>query len=147
MDGIGGVGRRGSVVDEGRCGDWSRKVLVAMDPELRVRRRSWRLAGRNRLGLAMCWDEVEEERRWTMRLVSTFSTMVGVGVRLRRAVAAAAEDKLLEEGWDLRKAWEAAEWADWEFEADSGCFKTKCVRTSLVTNGIRKGEEGAGPTR
>jgi hypothetical protein len=37
---------------------------------------------------------------------------VGVGVELRSAAAAAAEDRLLVDGWDLRKAWLAADWAD-----------------------------------
>lgn len=55
-----------------------------------------------------------------MRLVWTFSTGWGVGVRLRSAAAAAAEDRLLEEGWDLRKAWEAADWADCD-EGDENC--------------------------
>jgi hypothetical protein len=44
-----------------------------------------------------------------MRLVWTFSIGVGVGVRLRKAAAAAAEERLDEEGWELRKAWEAAD--------------------------------------
>lgn len=47
-----------------------------------------------------------------MRLVWTLSTEVGVGVKLRSAAAAAAEDRLLEDDWDLRKAWLAADWAD-----------------------------------
>lgn len=41
-------------------------------------------------------------------------------MRLRSAVAAAAEDRLLEEGLDLRKAWEAADWADCD-EGDESC--------------------------
>ena len=41
-------------------------------------------------------------------------------MRLRSAAAAAAEDRLLEEGWDLRKAWEAAEAADCD-EGDESC--------------------------
>lgn len=41
-------------------------------------------------------------------------------MRLRSAAAAAAEDRLLEEGWDLRKAWEAADWADCD-EGDENC--------------------------
>jgi hypothetical protein len=41
-------------------------------------------------------------------------------VRLRRAAAAAAEDRLLEDGWDLRKAWVAADWADCEFTVERG---------------------------
>lgn len=61
------------------------------------------------MGLAGDWVEA---RRWTIRLVSTFPTEVGVGVRLRRAAAAAADERLFVEGWDFRKAWLAAVCAD-----------------------------------
>lgn len=57
-------------------------------------------------GLACDWIEV---RRWTIRFVCTFSMGVGVGVQLRSAVAAAAEDKLTVEGWDFKNAWLAAD--------------------------------------
>lgn len=68
-------------------------------------------------GLTCEWDEA---RRWTMRLVWTFSTGVGVGVELRSAAAAAADDRLAPEGWDLKKAWLAADWADCAAGEESG---------------------------
>lgn len=55
-----------------------------------------------------------------MRLVCTFSTDVGVGVRFRSAAAAAADDRLPVEGWDFRKAWLAADCADWDAGVGSG---------------------------
>lgn len=91
-----------------------------MELELRARRRPSRLDGRRGLGNPEFW-EVTEARRWTMRFVWTDSTGVGVGVKLRRAAAAAAEERLEEEGWELRKAWEAAVWADRVAEDERGC--------------------------
>ena len=41
-------------------------------------------------------------------------------MRFRKAAAAAAEDRLEVEGWDFRKAWLAADCADWEAGAESG---------------------------
>lgn len=55
-----------------------------------------------------------------MRLVWTFSTGVGVGERLRNAVTAAADERLLEDGWDFRKAWLAADCADCAAGVGSG---------------------------
>lgn len=75
------------------------------------------LAERRPAGLTCDWVEA---RRWTMRLVWTFSTGVGVGVELRRAAAAAADERLAEEGWDLRKAWLAADCADCAAGVESG---------------------------
>ena len=68
-------------------------------------------------GLTCDWVEL---RRWTMRLVCTFSMGVGVGVQLRSAAAAAAEDKLAVEGCDFRNAWLAADWADCAAGLESG---------------------------
>lgn len=45
-----------------------------------------------------------DDCRCSMRLVWTFSIGVGVGVMFRRAAAAAAEDKLLVEACDAKKA-------------------------------------------
>lgn len=41
-------------------------------------------------------------------------------MRLRSAVAAAAEERLVEEGCDWRKAWEAADWADCDEVVERG---------------------------
>lgn len=96
MEGSGGATSTGPELEAGRRGDWSRNVRVDMEAELLARRRPFRLVGR-RLGTPLAWDETEA-LRCIMRFVWTFSTEVGVGVRLRRAAAAAAEDRLLEEG-------------------------------------------------
>lgn len=61
-----------------------------------------------------------EAARWVMRFVWIFSTDVGVGVRFRSAAAAAADDRLPVEGWDFRKAWLAADCADWDAGVGSG---------------------------
>lgn len=71
-------------------------------------------------GLTCVWVDA---RRWTMRFVSTLPMDVGVGVELRSAAAAAAEDRLLVDGWDLRKAWLAADWADCDAGGESGWLK------------------------
>lgn len=49
-----------------------------------------------------------EARRWTILFVWTLSTGDGEGEWLRMAAAAAADDRLPLEDWDLRKAWLAA---------------------------------------
>lgn len=41
-------------------------------------------------------------------------------MRLRSAVAAAADERLVEEGRDWRKAWEAADWADCDEAVERG---------------------------
>jgi hypothetical protein len=89
-----------------------------MELELLLRRRAVLLSERRLPVLLVC--EVTEARLCIILLVWTFSTGVGVGVRLRRAAAAAAEDRLLDEGWDLRKAWLAADWADCEGTVERG---------------------------
>lgn len=94
-------------LESGRRGDCSRKVRVLMEFELLLRRRLVRL-GERRVAAAPGWEETDD-CRWSMRFVWTFSTSVGGGVRFRRAVAAAAEERLDEEGRDLRKAWLAAD--------------------------------------
>lgn len=57
-------------------------------------------------------------------------------MRFRRAVAAAAEERLDEEGWDLRKAWLAADWADWADDEDSG-YKNGSVSMLYFAETVR----------
>lgn len=95
---------------DGRRGDGSRNVLAVIELELFLRW-SGPLLTERRFGIGLTCDWVEA-RRWIMRLVWTFSTGVGVGVRFRSAAAAAADERLLEDGWELRKAWLAADCAD-----------------------------------
>jgi hypothetical protein len=115
-DGNGGTSTgRGTEAPElvdGRLGDESRNVLAVIELELLDLRRvpPPTLAERRPcIGLA---GDCVEARRWTIRLVCTFSTFVGVGVRFRSAAAAAAEERLLEDGCDFRKAWLAADCAE-----------------------------------
>ena len=108
----------------GRWGDCSRKVRAVIELLL-LERRSVPLTLAERrppTGLTCDWVEA---RRWTMRFVSTFPTGVGVGVELRSAAAAAAEDRLLVDGCDLRKAWLAADWADCDAGGESGWSERK----------------------
>lgn len=93
----GGPDPTGPELVAGRWGDWSRKVRALIELLLLERRSVvLRLAERRPpTGLTCEWVEL---RRWTMRFVWTFSTRVGVGVELRSAAAAAAEDKLAVEG-------------------------------------------------
>lgn len=123
IDGMGGTLLVGPEpeLETGRRGDCSRKVRLLMEFELLLRRRPLRL-GERRVEEALRWEETDD-CRWIMRFVWTFSTSVGGGVRFRRAVAAAAEERLDEEGRDLRKAWLAADWADWADDEDSGYKK------------------------
>ena len=65
-----------------------------------------------------------------MRFVCTSSIGVGVGVWVRRAVAAAAEDRLALEGCDARNACVAAVWADGEGLG----FRGYVVEISEVSN-------------
>lgn len=112
-------GPTGPELVAGRWGDWSRKVRALIELLLLERRSvALTLAERRPLtGLACDWIEV---RRWTIRFVCTFSMGVGVGVQLRSAVAAAAEDKLTVEGWDFKNAWLAADWAECAAGVESG---------------------------
>lgn len=89
---------------DGRRGDASRNVLVLIELELADRRMRFLLLDR----ILTDRRDDTEDCRCSIRFVWTFSTAVGVGVTLRKAAAAAAEDKLFVEGWDLRKAWVAA---------------------------------------
>jgi hypothetical protein len=105
---------------EGRLGDESRNVLAVIELELLDLRRvpPPTLAERRPcIGLA---GDCVEARRWTMRLVCTSSTFVGVGVRFRSAAAAAAEERLLDDGCDFRKAWLAADCAECAAGVESG---------------------------
>lgn len=119
-EGSGGTsfgGEAGPELVAGRPGDWSRKVRPVIELLL-AERRSVALALAERRPFGAC-DWVEA-RRSTIRFVWTFSIWVGVGVRLRRAAAAAAEERLALEGCDFRKAWLAADWADCAAGEESG---------------------------
>lgn len=105
---------------DGRLGEASRNVLAVIELELFVLRRvaAPTLAERRPFtGLA---GDIVEARRWTIRFVCTFSTLVGVGVRFRKAAAAAADERLLADGCDFRNAWFAADCADWDAGVESG---------------------------
>lgn len=104
---------------DGRLGDESRKVLAVIELELFVLRSVPPTLAERRPFIGLAGDSVEA-RRWTIRFVCTFSTFVGVGVRFRSAAAAAAEERLLEEGCDFRNAWLAADCADCDAGVDSG---------------------------
>lgn len=114
-----GPGPTGPELVAGRWGDWSRKVRALIELLLLERRSVPPTLAERRppTGLTCDWVEL---RRWTMRFVWTFSMGVGVGVQLRSAAAAAAEDKLAVEGWDFRKAWLAADWAECAAGVESG---------------------------
>lgn len=82
----------GPAVVAGRRGDCSRKILEVIELELFARRRD---AWLERLGTSACDSEA---RRLTILFVWISPTGDGAGERARMAVAAAAEDRLPDEG-------------------------------------------------
>ncbi|EFE33985.1 uncharacterized protein ARB_06935 [Trichophyton benhamiae CBS 112371] len=90
-----------------RAGDWSLNVLAVMDPELRTLRSPPFLPSGSVFPGGTLIDEADCFLR-SIRLVWTSLTGVGGGVWLRRAAAAAEEDRLGFGFWDARNAWRAA---------------------------------------
>lgn len=101
-DGKGGTstGSEGEAPElvDGRFGDGSRNVLAVIELELFDLRSVGPPTLTERRPCIGPDGDCVEDRRWTIRFVCTFSTLVGVGVRFRNAAAAAAEERLLEEG-------------------------------------------------
>lgn len=110
-----------------RAGDGARNERSVMDPELECRRR----AGR-------CWlplpcDDMEALR--TIRFVTVSATGVGVVVWVRRAAAAAAEDRAPLDSRSRRKAFVAAS----EAEADGGRFEDCMWASACVCSQVSTG--------
>lgn len=85
------------------AGDWSRNERSVMEPELEWRRKPGRW-------VPLPCEETEAFR--TIRFVTVSPTGVGVGVWVRRAAAAAAEERAPLDSRSRRKAFVAAREAD-----------------------------------